>query len=351
MDILAADIGGTNSRFFLFSFEGGELCAREGVVLSSRAPTFPDLLEKLFEAWKGKKYTLDKVSRLAFAAAGPVEGGRIRMTNADFCVEACAARPFFPHADCLVMNDFEAQAWASLSPVARDLLLLHTGRMGLAPEEGGIAEGAALDIPEGPAGVFHALSGTVSDAPVAVLGAGTGLGAAWLLPPRGGAPSVLPSEAGHSPFPFDLSDADERGFAGFLASRLGTPVTAEHVLSGRGLSLLREHLSGEAADPQTFTREEGFGRSACCALFARFYGRFCRMAALSLLPQALVVTGGVAEKTPALVLHPAFHAEFLRARGAQRDFLRTVPVWLDRHPQSGLWGAACAGSMLPPSSL
>ena len=68
--------------------------------------------------------------------------------------------------------------------------------------------------------------------------------------------------------------------------------------------------------------------------------------ALSLLPQAVVIAGGVAEKTPALVRHEEFAREFGRAAGAHGDFLSRVPVWLNRHPQSGLWGAAEAGAML-----
>ena len=231
--------------------------------------------------------------------------------------------------DCLVMNDFEAQAWACLSPAMREALLLLPGRGVSASDAGG----------------FCALSGRKGDgAPVVVTGAGTGLGAAWLVPGRhdGEEAFVLPSEAGHMAFPFE--GEEERAFAAFLASRLGGPVTAEHVLSGPGLALLYEHLSGRAEEPALFTREEGFASSLCCALFARFYGRFCRTAALSLLPQAVVLTGGVAGRTPELVLHPEFSREFLRAKGAQKDFLAQVPVWLNRHPQAGLWGAARAGA-------
>ena len=72
--------------------------------------------------------------------------------------------------------------------------------------------------------------------------------------------------------------------------------------------------------------------------------RFCRMAALALLPQAVVLTGGVAEKSPALVRHEAFAREFLRERGGRKELLAGIPVWLNRHPQAGLWGAARAGA-------
>ena len=120
--------------------------------------------------------------------------------------------------------------------------------------------------------------------------------------------------------------------------------SAEHVLSGSGLALLHEYLGGAPEEPAVFTQGPGFASSECCRWFARFYGRFCRMAALALLPECVVLTGGVAGKTPALVRHEAFADEFLRARGSQKAFLEGVPVWLNVHPQAGLWGAARAGA-------
>lgn len=320
MDMLAADLGGTQSRFFRFSCEDREISIKEGIVLSSRACSFDALLGEVFSSWPDGGAALKHVSVLIFAAAGPVRDGRIGMTNASFAVDSAVAAARFPGAECLVMNDFEAQAWACLTPVMRSAERIVAGR-------GGVS-----------AGEFS------KNAPVAVVGAGTGLGAAWLIPGGGGRKTfVLPSEAGHVPFPF--ADGQERDFADFLSARHGgVEPTAEHVLSGPGLSCLYEFLEGKAGEPAEFTRSPGFAESPCCRRFAGFYGRFCRMAALALLPQALVLTGGVAGRTPALVRHEAFAREFLHACGEQRTFLESVPVWLNAHPQAGLWGAARAGA-------
>ena len=331
MDMLAADIGGTRSRFFRFSCNGGEISIKEGVVVPSVCDSFDALLEKIFACRPEDAEKWKKVSLLIFAAAGPVKDGGVSMTNASFRVEAGPALARFPGARCLVMNDFEAQAWACLSPAMREAELLLPGR-------GVSACAERFD--------FAALSGLAeSRAPVAVLGAGTGLGAAWLLPGDGASRGsrVLASEGGHMPFPFE--GGRERDFADWLAGRLGGgPVTAEHVLSGPVLARLYEYLSGTAAEPALFTAEPGFAGSECCAWYARFYGRFCRMAALALLPQALVLTGGVAEKSPALVRHGEFAEEFFREREARRQLLAEIPVWVNRHPQAGLWGAARAGA-------
>ena len=319
MIMLAADIGGTNSRFSMFSLEGGKPVYKCGVVISSREEEFSHLLNKLFTCWPVEWTELARVSHVVVAAAGPVRDGRIEMTNADFAVEQDQIQSFFPDAEVLLMNDFEAQAWACLSPAVAEAELVLPG------------EGA--DAP-----VF------LSSTPVAVVGAGTGLGAAWLMP--GSEPRVLPSEAGHMSFPFDVRDEEERAFAAFLAGESPILPTAGHVLSGSGLGKLHEFFTGQKEDPAWFTAKPDFVESNTCRLFARFYGRFCRMAALSLLPQAVVIAGGVAEKTPALVRHEEFAREFGRAAGAHGDFLSRVPVWLNRHPQSGLWGAAEAGAML-----
>lgn len=348
MDILAADIGGTNSRFCLFSHEGGVLTNVGSTVVSSRHEDFSGLLRHLFECWPGDAERLRNVARLSFAAAGPVRDGRISMTNASFSVDAREARKLFPLASCLLMNDFEAQAWACLSPVLDGAELLMPGRLASCDASCSGSESVSGEASAPGAEAFRRLAGTDdARAPVAVLGAGTGLGAAWLLP-GGGRPFVLPSEGGHMAFPFE--GADELAFAAFLQQKRGAPVTAEHVLSGPGLGLLHEHLTGRSEAPQEFTRREGFADSDVCRLFARFYGRFCRMAALALLPQAIVITGGVTEKTPALVRHPEFCREFLRAQGGQLAFLETVPVRLNRHPQSGLWGAACAAVLAEAES-
>ena len=330
MNMLVADIGGTQSRFFMFYGEDREISIKEGVVLSSLYPSFEALLEKIYASWPEGGKKLREISLLVFAAAGPVKDGRIAMTNASFVVDAAVAKACFPNVRCLVMNDFEAQAWACLTPVMRECVSILSGRLGdhAVPSES-----------------LKQLSGLGNGrSPVAVVGAGTGLGAAWLIPDSGcGRPFVLPSEAGHTAFPFDV-DGEEQAFLNFLHERHhGGPVTAEHVLSGPGLALLYEYMYGRPGDPARFTQDPGFADSACCRLFAGFYGRFCRMTALALLPQMLVITGGVAGKTPALVLHPAFSREFFRAEGEQLEFLKSMPVWLNRHPQAGLWGAARAG--------
>ena len=319
MVILAADLGGTRSRFALYSEKAGALEEKTFLELPSGMHDFAGLLRTLLRLWPGGAGELMAADAVSLAAAGAVSGGRIRMTNACCVADADVVSSFFPGARVLLMNDFEAQALGCLAGQGRFLESLH---------------GDACAV------LRDARSGK-EKRPVAVLGAGTGLGAAWLAGDACGRMGVLPSEAGHVPFPFH--GGEELAFAAFLAERCGEDaVTAEQVLSGRGLASLHEYLSGRGSSPEEFTIVEGFADSDCCRLFARFYGRFCRMAAYFLLPCAIVVTGGVAGRSPCLVRHPEFLQEFWRRGNTAPRVLESIPLALNTNSRSGLLGAACA---------
>lgn len=325
MDILVADLGGTHSRFARFSFEDNMIKMKENLVLSSRGPSFHALLENLLNSWPGGKKFFNSLSLIVIAAAGQRNNGRISMTNADFSVTQETILKFFPKRDAIILNDFEAQARACLTPIMQKARLIHGKNTNLASAESP-----------------SCLCRNNNLRPIVTVGAGTGLGMACLLSGQTLQESiVLPSEAGHIAFPFE--GKEELGFASYLADRHRAQVTAEHVLSGGGLAALYEYLHGIPLTPAEFTADPDFKESLCCRLFARFYGRFCKMMTLTLLPRALVITGGVAEKTPSLIYHQEFIDEFLRAGKAQKNFLADIPLWLNLHPQAGLFGGVQAG--------
>lgn len=324
MNILVADLGGTHSRFARFSFEDNIIKMEENLVLSSRGTSFHALLENLLNSWPGEKKILNSISLLVIAAAGQQSNGKISMTNADFSVTQEIILKFFPKKDILIINDFEAQARSCLTPIMRKASLIY-------------GKDTHLPAAESPSGLCR----NKNLRPVVTVGAGTGLGMACLLSGHTSQESlILPSEAGHIPFPFE--GKEELGFASFLADRRRTQVTAEHVLSGGGLAALYEYLYGLSRTPAEFTSDPDFKESLCCRLFARFYGRFCKMMALTLLPRAMVITGGVAEKTPSVIYHKEFIDEFIRAEKAQKPFLADIFLWLNLHPQAGLFGGAQA---------
>ena len=113
MIMLAADIGGTNSRFSMFSIENRKPVYKCGVVISSKEEEFSHLLNKLFTCWPVEWTELARASLVVFAAAGPVRDGRIEMTNADFAVEEEQIRSFFGDISSLLVC---IKAWAKCFP-------------------------------------------------------------------------------------------------------------------------------------------------------------------------------------------------------------------------------------------
>ena len=334
MRIFAADIGGTYSRFGLFETESsaaGLHCLAEARI-SSSVPTFGALLDRLSSTCAG--LSPDMADAAALAVAGPVhDRDSIQLTNLPFAVNTAELRRRAPGIRAALLNDFEAQALACLTPVmARASIMAGTA----SPPEN------ADESNTGPAVFCFPVSGRHS--PCALIGAGTGLGMAILTPDTSepGGARVLASEGGHAAFAF--ADAAERAFGDFTAARKGLAYArGEDVLSGSGLALLHEFLTGRMLEPAGITADPGFADSGTCLQFARFYGRACRHLALTCLPSDLVITGGIAARCPSLARHTAFREEFLNAPGRHRSLLEGVRIWLNTDQNSGLWGAALAG--------
>lgn len=311
-NILSADIGGTNSRFAYFKCRSDDhLSLVESKWLKTReASSFAELLNQL----KASDFSLpfDQVEAAVFAVAGPVEGGTYsEPPHIPWVIDVSNVCDEFGLKRCELINDFVAQAFACRSPVI---------------------ESAQQIV----AGDIH------PEAPLVVIGAGTGLGQAALLPCKGRGYVPLPSEGGHTSFPFESEK--ELGYMKFLLKKLEVPyVTTETVVSGGGLSLLHQFLTGEKLEPaQVASRLKE--DSEVLHWMARFCGRVCRNYAFQFLARGGVyIAGGVAAKTPILVTHAAFVSEFHRAETNMFHVLKHIPVFLNSNEESGLWGAALRG--------
>lgn len=312
--LFAADIGGTTSRFGFFVLDDGDLAPRASRTLrlpTAEASGFADLLSRAFAA--APEYAPDWCDAGVFAVAGAVRGGFCRPPNIAWSLDAREAGAL-GIARATLLNDFTAQAYGSRSPVAANALTLQPGR------------------PDMPAGV------------AAVIGAGTGLGHCALVPDGEGGWIAAPSEAGHAGFPF--VGREENAFGEHLRRALKLPFChAEAVVSGAGLARLHAYVTGEDLPPaEVPARLAGSPRTV--EVFARFYGRAARNYALSVLSlSGVMVTGGVAARSPELVEHPAFLAEF-RNSLAYGDVLSGMAVRLNRHEDMGLFGAALYGAQL-----
>ncbi|UIJ38077.1 glucokinase [Desulfobaculum bizertense] len=308
--VLAVDIGGTNSRFAAFTVNAyGVLEQGETLWLETRRfASFQALMQGVRDAnFALSPHDADCVG---LAVAGPVqrEGRYSNPPNIPWDIDL-VHRDAELLRDYVLLNDFTAQAYACLTPALSDALQVLPGRI-------------------------------VPRATRAVVGAGTGLGKAALVPDESGVFHVMPTEGGHAVFPF--ISRDEFEFMDFVMQRTGRQqVIGDLVVSGPGLSLVHEYLTGERLAPSEVA--EGLQpQSRTLAWAARFYGRACRNFVLNTLALGgLYIAGGVAAKTPQLVTCPAFRSAFHWSE-THGEMLEEIPVWLNANEHSGLWGAAFA---------
>jgi glucokinase len=311
-EILAADIGGTNSRFAHFSLRENRISLVETQWLkTSGASSFEGLAGLLADTEFALKP--EDADIAVYAVAGPVMDGAYANPPAiPWDMDISGGCPGGGR-HCGMINDFVAQAYACRSPLAEEAEVVIAGT----PEPG---------------------------AAVAVLGAGTGMGKAALVPDARGGYVAMPSEGGHVAFAFMGGREDE--YRRFLLKETGFAyMTPNKVVSGAGLSLLHRFLTGEELSPREVVERLEPG-SETLEWAARFYARVARDFALEVLALGgLYIAGGVAARTPEIVMSDAFREEFL-VSPELGHLMSSIPVYLQRNQESGLWGAGEYGRIL-----
>jgi glucokinase len=301
MAVLLADIGGTNTRCALGDDDGRITATRlfRNRDFSAAAAVLHRYLEDI-----GSRPGL---RRAVLAVAAPIRDDRVEMLNIDWrfsAAELCGALGL----DRLhLLNDFAALAWALPELGARDL----------APVGGG---------------------GALPGFPKVVLGPGTGLGVASLVPVRGGWQAV-PGEGGH----VTLAAQDERDEAviGALRRRFGH-CSAERVLSGAGLGLLHAALHGGAAiDAAEIGQRATAGDPAAGDTLDRFFrllGAVAGNVALTLGAfGGVYIGGGIVPRYLDLFRRSGFRDSF-ESKGRYRDYLRAIPTTVITAPHPALAG-------------
>ncbi|WP_319467083.1 glucokinase [uncultured Pseudodesulfovibrio sp.] len=309
--ILAADIGGTNSRFACFSIKGGAPVMEKSIWLKTHeATSFPHLLEMLWESDFG--FTHDMFSAVSIAVPGAVQHGVVSgcLPNAPWGVDLRNIDYGWKRA-CLI-NDFAAQAFACRTGIVDDAMVIQEG----VPLEDGV---------------------------IGVIGAGTGLGYSALVP-CGKGWTALPSEGGHMAFPF--TGMKEAEYGEFNRRESGRNwAEGDTVVTGLGLRLIHKYLTGEELTAEEISSQI-IPESETTRWYARFYGRACRNWAIAMMAYGgMFIAGGVAAKNPMLVTAPEFLEEFHNSHFYE-EFLRSVPIRLNANEESGLYGAAFHGVQL-----
>jgi glucokinase len=314
-NLLVSDIGGTNSRFAIFSYDSSnkhsyKLVHRESIK-TGQVDSITSLLNVFLE--KNKNDSLSKLNNIVIAAAGPVTNGEFcDPPNIPWSIDINDVRKIFPSLRVSLINDFLAQAYACLSPVSANAVTIKNG--------------------------FH-VEGTI-----AVLGPGTGLGKAVLVRPSSDMDYLgIPSEGGHSNYPAETKEEFE--FVKFMTKKHKYQYPSfEDVLSGRGLVDIMEFMTSKKCTPEEVSKSLLSGdHPKVSAFYTKSIARACRCFALETYATGgMFLAGGVLSKNLNLIQAPDFIKTFIDSP-TQKNFLEKVEIKLLDFDDSGLWGAAWYG--------
>jgi len=294
--VVLADVGGTNVRFAVLA--GGTL----GEIAHIEVRDHKDFAGAL-AAFMARQTARAAIRSAILAVAGVVEGERCALTNNPWVVDAAELRARFGITSVQLVNDFEAIAWSLPHLAAGDVRTIGGGR-------------------------------PVAQAPMVVLGPGTGLGVAAYVPHAQGG-LVLRSQGGHGTVP--SGSLREDVLIENLRRRYGH-VSAERVLSGQGLeNLYRAIASTDAltvpertAAKITQAALDGHCAASCAALdtYCAMLGDVAGNFALSFGAQGGVfMAGGIVPRLRDYLPRTQFRARF-EAKGRMRHYLEPIPVYL-----------------------
>jgi len=298
--VIAGDIGGTKT--FLRCVEPSGEISTERRFDSGRYVAFDDLLREFLPICG------TPVDAACFAVAGPVLEAKAEVTNLKWLMEERKLEAAFGIRRVTLINDFYAVALGVPLLGAADLVSLQAGTRD-------------------------------RNAPIAILGAGTGLGQAIVTRHRDEW-VVVPSEGGHADFA--PQDDEQMRLLGALRKKYGH-VSWERVISGMGLENIYEFLTGRAEDPAKIAELAQRGDEQGVHTFRMFvdiYGAETGNMGLRLLARGGVfLAGGIAAKNQSFFTDGKFMDAFLR-KGRFQELLRAMPVDLIVNEHVGLIGAA-----------
>ena len=303
---LLADIGGTNARFALFDRGVIGPIDVQAVADHARAPD-------AVAAFLARHQSAAPIEVAAIGVAGPVDNGRCVFTNSNWVVDAAELAAAFGFRRVDVINDFEATAHA----------LLHLQ----------------------PSDLFAVGGGEARAAPRVVLGPGTGLGVACMVP--GDPPVTIATEGGHATAP--ATDHRQDMVIQHLRTRFAH-VSTERVLSGDGLVNLHDAIAAidgrsvPARSPSQITEAALAGACPVCRealdMFCAMLGTVAGDLALTFGGRGGVyIAGGIVPRFVDHLARSTFRAQF-EAKGRFRDYLAAIPVQVILKPDAAVVGLA-----------
>ena len=338
MFLLAGDIGGTKTILRLVEVTEVTLTEKTFKTIKEAqyiSASFPDLVPMVREFLAQDKYLKPELA--CFAIAGPVVNNTCNLTNLSWVLDTQRLEIELDIPKISLLNDFAANSFGILGLKDFDVHTLQAGE--------------ARD-----------------DSPIAVIGAGTGLGQAFLVP-HGKKYQIFASEGGHTDFA-PRNDL-ETELLKYLQAKLNVKhVSVERVVSGQGIASIYQFLrdskfapetpeiaerirlwekeSKKTIDPAAIISQAAFKQSdRLCEktmdIFIEAYGAETGNLALKLLSYGgIYIAGGIAGKILPLMQDGRFLNTF-KDKGRVSTLIEAIPVHIVLNPQVGLVGSVLYG--------
>lgn len=325
MIVLVGDVGGTNARLAIVELDRGTArIVRKSRYASGDYPGLAPIVRRFSEEAAGLP------DRACFAVACPVVGDDCTAPNLPWTINARALAAEIGVPRTALINDFVAVGYGIQLLGPSDLVTLQEGS----------------PAPEGP---------------IALIGAGTGLGQGFLIW-QGDRYRVLASEGGHGDFA--PSGELQTGLLQFLRKQFGR-VSWERLLSGPGIVNIYRYLVAAAVEPEQPTvRDEmekedpakvitrhGLAGTDCLSvrtldLFCEILGAQAGNLALTIVATGgTYLAGGIAPQVAERLKSGPFLAAF-RNKGRLSELLSRIPAHVIMNPNVGLLGAAAVAGRL-----
>jgi glucokinase len=315
VEIIAADIGGTNARFARATLDERGIPTL-GQVRKYKVADMPSL-QACWEAFaRDDGQPLPKAASIAFATA--IGREVIKLTNSSWVIRQQTLAADLGLDQLRLVNDFEAVAHA-VSKLPPDNLELLFGEDVPFPEDGAVT----------------------------ILGPGTGLGVGLIAYDKG-VPHVVATEGGH--LDFAPLDALEGKILDYLRDKF-LRVSTERIVSGPGLNNLYKAIATIGHETVELMNDADLWQAAldgsdsfARTVLERFclcYGSVAGDLALAQGPHCVVLAGGLTQRMKEVLLNSGFHDRFT-AKGRFQGLMASIPVRLAVHDEIGLYGAAAA---------
>ena len=319
--ILAGDIGATNARLAAFETDGNRLqCVVEKVYPSQQHNGLTEIVAAFTKA-EGIP-----VQSACFGVAGPVRGGRSKISNLPWTIDSREVAAQLKLRTVGLINDLEAFAYGIDALESKDFVALSEGS-------------------------------SEAEGNTAVVSAGSGLGEAGLYW-DGHRHHPFACEGGHTEFA-PKNDIEIELLQYLMKKYENQHVSYERILSGPGIkniyeflrdtsreeepAWLRDDLAAAPDAPALISQMALTQKAAICdrtlSIFVSVFGSEAGNCALKFMCTGGIFIAGIAGKIVSKMQDGTFMESFL-SKGRMRTLLQEIPVKIVLNDDSGLIGAA-----------